>query len=242
MSYAIEGQKLSNTGSFPVLNDLPIYSLLSKPSTIKKPQYVDSSIKNCRNSSELLVTQHPLDSEGRKELETFIQSVFFDTHKALLNAYLPELFSAKNKDKKIVAAIGLRTFESSPIFLEKYLENPVDVSVSELAEKLVSRKKIVEVGNLASTCAGSSRLLIAFLINYLANNDLEWAVCTGTNAVRAVLKRMGVEFQLIKKADPEALGEDQYHWGSYYQHNPFVLAVNVPQALKITQQKYRFQE
>lgn len=42
----------------------------------------------------------------------------------------------------------------------------------------------------------------------------------------------------MDKADPNALGAAQKQWGNYYQQKPLVLAINVAEALAVTQEIY----
>ena len=58
--------------------------------------------------------------------------------------------------------------------------------------------------------------------------------------MRYVLQQMGLHFQVLEKANPEALGDAQHQWGSYYQQKPYVLAIDVAAALAVTQQQYCF--
>ncbi|MOA66462.1 Thermostable hemolysin [compost metagenome] len=49
---------------------------------------------------------------------------------------------------------------------------------------------------------------------------------------------MGLHFHVIDKANPNALGAAQKQWGNYYQQKPFVLAINVADALAVTEEIY----
>ena len=86
----------------------------------------------------------------------------------------------------------------------------------------------------------NAKLMVAFLVFHLSRQKVEWAVCTGTVAVRYVLQQMRLHFHVIDKADPNALGAAQKQWGNYYQQKPLVLAINVAEALAVTQEIYDF--
>lgn len=187
-------------------------------------------------SESLIIQRHPEGQPSRKGVEAFIRNIFYQAHSAHLKCYLPELFAAKRHDQ-VVAAVGVRFIDQAPIFLERYLEQSVEQLLTDVIGVELERNQIAEVGNLGSL-PGESRLLISFLVELLFEKGLKWAVCTGTNAVRALLKRMGIEFEVIKKAEPELLGEDRFDWGNYYQHNPLVLAIDVTKAHQRISQKY----
>ncbi|MEZ1995502.1 thermostable hemolysin [Acinetobacter lwoffii] len=50
----------------------------------------------------------------------------------------------------------------------------------------------------------------------------------------------GITFHVLEKADPQVLGEAQHLWGSYYQQKPYVLAIDVAEALQVARQLYQF--
>lgn len=176
----------------------------------------------------------------RQRVESFIADVYFNVHRATLKAFLPSLFAIRGDGEQVEAAIGMRRIGQDPIFLEQYLEESIDAMLSSNVGQPVLRQSVAEVGNLASISAGASRTLIAFMVYYLQSIGIEWAVCTGTDAVRAALKRVGVHFDLIAHARGECLGEEQVHWGSYYRNNPCVLAVNIPRAAVALRSTYHY--
>lgn len=189
-----------------------------------------------RTCVEMAGRQHP----DRPAVEQFVAGVYYNVHRANLKAFLPSLFAVRNEDAAVEAVIGVRGIDSQPVFLEQYLDDSIDRILSSLSGSPVARHSIAEVGNLASISAGASRTLIAFMVYYLQSIGVQWAVCTGTNAVRAALKRVGVGFELIADARGERLGEDLVDWGSYYHNNPFVLAVNIADAAEALKSRYHY--
>lgn len=189
-----------------------------------------------RTCVELAARQHPC----RPAVEQFVASVYYQVHRANLKAFLPSLFAVRSEDAAIEAVIGVRGIDCAPVFLEQYLDSSIDRILSAMSAAPVARHNIAEVGNLASVSAGASRTLIAFMVYYLQSIGVQWAVCTGTNAVRAALKRVGVGFELIADARGERLGDELVDWGSYYHNNPFVLAVNINDAAEALKSRYQF--
>lgn len=200
------------------------------------------TIFDARTEAEVGIQRSCAGHPDRERVQGFIRDVYFAVHAASLNAFMPELFTIYEADGTPSASIGLRRIGEAPIFLEKYLDIAVEHSVQQITGQPIARQRIAEVGNLASVSAGAGRHLIAFLVYHLAATGVDWAVCTGTNAVRAALRRMGVEFELIRKARGECMGDDLVNWGSYYQHNPFVIAVNIADGVRSLQQSYRYRK
>jgi len=231
MNYVIQSPIVA-TAAFPTQR-MPARLLSERVSRVHPRSPRSDYLVYAKGRAESLnVDRYQRGQVGRDGAEQFIRNVFYRAHGAKLKCFLPEIFQA-TIDDDIVAAVGLRCIDQEPIFLEQYFDAPVETLLSNLAGVALEREQIAEVGNLASHCGGSSYFLIAFLVKLLADRNISWAVCTGTNVVRAVLKRMGIEFELLQKAEPESLGEDRFDWGNYYHHNPFVLAVNVQSALKV---------
>ena len=173
----------------------------------------------------------------RVSVENFISDKYKEIHNASLSEFFSTLFVGYTENSMQVA-IGLENLNGKEAFLEQYLETPVQLSLEKIIQRKVSRDKLVEIGNLASLSMENAKLMVAFLVFHLSQQKIEWAVCTGTVAVRYVLQQMGLHFHVIDKANPNALGAAQKQWGNYYQQKPFVLAINVADALAVTEEIY----
>lgn len=230
MNQAVEIQQMSSRGaSMRVANGFSVVNTAQN--------FTVANLKTrAVTSLEVLGKAH----SNRQELESFVADVYFQVHRASLKAFLPSLFAIRGEFGQVEAAIGMRRIGDDAIFLEQYLQETIDTILSNNIGEPVSRHSVAEVGNLASISAGASRTLIAFMVYYLQSIGIEWAVCTGTDAVRAALRRVGVQFDLIAHARGECLGEDLVHWGSYYRNNPCVLAVNIPRAAVALRGSYQY--
>lgn len=180
-----------------------------------------------------------IDQPERKQVETYISTKYQEMHKATLSHFSSTLFVGEFKHETQVA-IGIEPLKSHQVFLEQYLVQPIEQTLKKLVQRDVAREKIIEIGNLASQNMEYAKMMVAFLVFYLTLAEVEWAVCTGTIAVRYVLQQMGLHFHVLEKANPEVLGNAQKQWGNYYQQKPLVLAINVADALTVTQQHYDF--
>ncbi|TCB79595.1 thermostable hemolysin [Acinetobacter sp. ANC 4173] len=180
-----------------------------------------------------------VDQSERKQVETYISTKYQEKHKATLSHFSSTLFVGEFKHETQVA-IGIEPLKTHQAFLEQYLVQPIEQTLKKIVQRDVAREKIIEIGNLASQNMEYAKMMVAFLVFYLTLAEVEWAVCTGTIAVRYVLQQMGLHFHVLEKANPEVLGEAQKQWGNYYQQKPLVLAINVADALAVTQQHYDF--
>lgn len=168
---------------------------------------------------------------SRSAVETFIHRVYADCYSADVRGFAPILVSLCDGDGSIVAAAGYRPAVAGPLFLERYLEQPVEQLLDTTAGGVASRGGIVEVGHLASSRAGEGRRLIMLLGPHLAAQGFQWVVGTLTEELRHLFVRIGVAPQALGTADPAVLGDQASHWGSYYDHHPVVLAGHLRSAL-----------
>ena len=90
-----------------------------------------------------------------------------------------------------------------------------------------TRSAIVEVGNLAANDTGSARLSIIAITYLLAMGGLEWVTFTGNIGLVNSFHRLGLKPVTLCAADPERLGDERQHWGSYYESKPWVHVGNI---------------
>lgn len=243
-----------------------------KPMSLLEVQGIPSSLYIRASTQMPIATSSPASYAQNQDAQAFIKRIYAYIHHARLSYFMPILFSGfanmpsygdwlSTDDNALPAfkgtsvAIGLKPICEDKIFLEQYLDTPIQSEISKVAGEPVSRQRIFEIGNLASGCAGSARLMIAFLVFYLSapvlnpitheyQNKADWVVCTGTDAVRHILAHMGIRSHVIAKATAEALKDPEQvsSWGHYYQHNPLVVAINVADAKRVCAPHYRYTE
>ena len=182
------------------------------------------------HSTELI---HYLEGQpGRAQIEEFIRHVYAEKFHADVQSFAPILVALYDAQGSLVAAAGYRPAESGPLFLERYLTEPVHQLLLSASHGAPDRRTIVEVGHLAATRPGLGRLLICSLAPYLAQAGFEWVVSTMTQELRHLFVRMGIVPLALGPADPMHLGESFDKWGTYYEHAPVVLAGQISQATK----------
>ena len=170
-------------------------------------------------------------SAGRGALEACIADKFARQYGAKIEQFLPFLLSL-DVAGQLGAVAGLRLAGQSDLFLEQYLDVPVEQAVSKEFRTPVDRAQIVEIGNLASAAPGSAALLFSLLPAILHEAGIRWVVCTATPQVQAMLGKLQFPSQTICTADPDVLGDKQADWGSYYASRPDVIVGDVELAVK----------
>jgi len=167
-------------------------------------------------------------TEARGGIEDFIRQCFAASHGATIGHFMPRLLSLSTKRGDMIAAFGLRAASHSPLFLETYLDRPIEDMLQSRLGETVRRNEIIEVGNLSALYPGASRWLIVALTAMLHEEGYKWVTFTGTSALRNGFSRLGLRPVELGVAALEHLPpEDRANWGSYYDHAPMVMAGDI---------------
>jgi hypothetical protein len=170
-------------------------------------------------------------SPHRARAEAFVTDIFRRHYDAELSSFAPNLMLLE-KDERIAAVAGWRCAGTERLFLENYLDAPIEAAVSRLAGKPVDRERIVEVGNLAAEVRGGGVDVILTLAAHLDRLGFEWVVFTATSELIGIFRRLGLPPLALAPANPERLGDDARLWGSYYATHPVVVAGRIRLALE----------
>lgn len=187
---------------------------------------VDTSALNARLAQVFDLREHC--DEDRGEIEGFIRRCFVAAHGARISHCMPRLLSLQDPRGELIAAFGLRAASNSSLFVETYLDRPVeDILQSRLGEA-VRRDEIIEVGNLSALYPGAARWLIVALTAMLHDDGYKWVTFTGTTALRNGFSRLGLRPVELGAATLQHLPPaERADWGSYYDHSPMVMAGDI---------------
>jgi hypothetical protein len=178
----------------------------------------------------------PVQDRKRDEVERFIHNCFQNAYGADVRHFMPALMSLRNDEGALLGALGLRAARDEQLFLEQYLDRPVEQVLSSHINRPIDRDGIVEVGNLAVAAAGGGRWLITALTAYLQASHGKWVVFTVGPVLCNAFRRMGMRPIELGVADPARLSADEYaSWGSYYEQEPRVMAGRVEYGFHILQ-------
>ncbi|MCX4189634.1 thermostable hemolysin [Methylophaga sp. OBS3] len=183
----------------------------------------------------LLLAQSPLQlitpqTQTRDDVETFIADKFWQSYGAQLQYFFPFLLASVQAEQ-VNAALGFQLAIQQPLFLEHYLESPVEQTLSTIYGH-VDREDIVEIGNLAASFQAGSPLLFVIVAAILQQAGFKQVVFTATSQVRRLLEKLQLETTVIGVADPTKLPDKGDAWGEYYQHKPMILAGDLNYAVE----------
>lgn len=158
----------------------------------------------------------------RRRVEAMIRQTYAQTYGGDIAITHPTLMSLQDADGRILAGVGFRPAGSGPLFLETYLDSPVE----RLIPGAPARERLVEIGNLAAAEAGASYLLFMALAAYLHGQGFEKAVVTATRPLRRLFRNIGFDGVELGQARADRVG-NAAAWGSYYANDPRVVCGDV---------------
>ena len=176
-----------------------------------------------RRAQPKLEPVHLLHPE-RSACESFIADRFQRAHGARIAHFSPHLLGVRDALGRWRAASGYTPADRKRLFLEQYLDAPVEHVLGQHRGRAIKRDVIVEVGNLAAASMGMARALIPLLAQHLDRLGYEWVVFTATRELRNTFARLGLHPVSLAPADRARLAERGGDWGSYYDNDPVVMA------------------
>lgn len=178
----------------------------------------------------------------RADLETFIAQRFARAYGAEVTADHPLIAGLLAPDGEVLAAAGVRFADTGPLFLERYLDQPIEAEVSRVLGAEAPRDTIAEIGAFASTHPGWSMQLFETLPPWLAGlTGKRFAVATLRPELARMLGRSGFGLRTIADANPARLGPEASAWGTYYAGAPRIYAgrVGTADALSLMRERLR---
>lgn len=127
------------------------------------------------------------------------------------------------------AALGYRRASEGMLFLEAYLDEPIEAVLQCHHGAPIARARVVEIGGLA---ANSSAALVSLWNSAVCElgDDTDIGVAVLIRPLRAMFRRLGITVHELAPARVERLGVQGLHWGSYYENDPVVCAGSLIEA------------
>jgi hypothetical protein len=176
-----------------------------------------------RQPSPYLI-RHSESSPDRRLVEAFIAGEYAKHFGAELSDFMPTLISMHGPDGGLTAAVGYRAAVDGPLFLETYTKGSVEDIILRQTGCVVPRDEIVEVGSLACRGGKAAMDVVRALVPALIGDGFSWVVFTGADTIRNVFRRLHLKPVALCIANKSLLGERRHQWGTYYDHNPIVMA------------------
>jgi hypothetical protein len=153
----------------------------------------------------------------------FARKLFEDHHCAKINPRYLHWRSINARDGRPLAVLGYRPAGDGPLFLESYLDRPIEQLLQEDAGLSIERSEIVEIGCLAAIPSAALVRLWLETAELLAQ-DHRVAVATLTEPLRRSFARVGLPLLEIAPATADRIAGGEEDWGHYYHQAPWVCA------------------
>ena len=180
---------------------------------------------------------HDMDSPQRNELESYITRCFGQAYNARIADFAPLLLELRCAGSTSGVA-GIRFAGKAPLFLENYLDAPVEQVASKVASQPIARNEVVEMCNLAALRPGACQLINILLAVALQRAGFRYAGFAGTAQLERIVRKQHFAVTAVAVADPVRLGADADRWGSYYDTRPNVLLVDLQQTMGALRTQY----
>lgn len=176
--------------------------------------------------SEITASTVNMGDPARAEVEGFIHAVFKRAHGAEITYFMPQLVALRDQNGVLMAAFGWKKASNGSLFLEQYLDEPIESLISKTLNRNITRNQITKIGNLAVANPRNAGILIAHVIQHSLDMGIEWCVATAHHSLQNGLIKAGRDVYPLFNADKARLSEEeQAKWGTYYKHMPQVVAI-----------------
>lgn len=162
------------------------------------------------------------DSTIRRTLESRVRSGFGHHFDACIEGFMPDLATYTHVSGA-TGVIGFRGAADEPLFLESYLDEPVESVIRYAARHAILRSEVVEVGQFI---VDDKTIVLDFfrdLAPFLQSRGYEWVCFTGTNRIRTLLTKVGFSGKPVAAASQDKVSDAAVNWGTYYRFEPRVI-------------------
>lgn len=170
---------------------------------------------------------HDRESAGRGRVEDFARKIYYMQYGAHLSTYSSELLALNASEKDVLSCVGINGADKGELFLEQYLDEPVERAISCLLGHSVQRDQVAEVGTLSVVSSGLCRLMMSSLAGFLTGRGKRYIVFTAVKTLRNTFRRLDIPYSCVAEADPKKLKGDSSEWGRYYEASPEVIAIDL---------------
>jgi len=172
----------------------------------------------------------PRSDPLRARVEQGIRAVYWQHFSAQPAPFPETLVALLTSSWSFDCAAGIR-FATEPFFSECYLDDRAEAVLERRFGVQVRRAQIIEVCNLAANASGQSLSFVTKIIEFADLAGADWAIFTATRPLRVLLERNRLALTELARARPHRV-DNPVSWGSYYECDPRVVAVDRKAALR----------
>jgi len=170
---------------------------------------------------------HPGHAD-RESLERFIAESYRRAYGARITHYAENLVGVRDQNGAWSAGVGYTLAGRDPLFVEQYVDQPIEATIAAALGMPIDRGQVVEVGNLAASASGAARRVIVGMTALLHELGRTWVVFTSTRSLLNSFARMRISSIVLARADPSRLPGGGANWGTYYDTDPQIMTASIP--------------
>lgn len=174
----------------------------------------------------------------RKDVEQYVATRYQDAFNANIVEFMPTFIAIYNEQQEILSVCGYRVASQESLFLEQYLHQPADQLMTTSFDKNIDRSKLIEFGQLASFSHGLSPMHFMLMAQCLVDQGFEWCIFTATDPLYVMMRRLGLQMQVLSDANQEEIADAESTWGTYYHQKPRVSSGNLKLGLEQLTQRF----
>ena len=171
----------------------------------------------------------PSGGDAGEAARRFIEARYREFFGSNAGVRYPRLLVLSDGAGRVAAAVGIRRAADSSLFLEQYLDAPVEQAIAAACGRAVARQGLVELGSLAAVSSRAAMYLIAAMAAFMKQQKFDYALVTSTDRLRRLFGHFDFTLRCLGDARKDALADGGDGWGCYYDHAPRVLAGSVAQ-------------
>lgn len=161
--------------------------------------------------------------------DTAIRSLIADRYAAVHAAFPPSdypTYLTVGQPEAPQAVLGFRAADAGALLLERYIDEPIELVLSERFGRSIARHRIAEIGNHASHRPAATIALWREAAAAL-QGQADIAVAVLTQPLRSMFARLDLPIVVIAPARIEAVAAEASRWGQYYDSDPMLCAGDV---------------
>ncbi len=198
------------------------------------PELARANRRRCQGHE--LSLYHATDTH-REDLEQFVRDVFASRHGARVCSFMPNLLAMRNDHGAVCSVAGFRCAGDETLFLERYLDEPIERAIASSCGQPISRSQIVEVGNLAGLNCRSAMRLVLDLPRILLDRGHRWMAFTATDTLREILASYQAPLLDLAPATAARARNTGDEWGRYYDSSPRVMVGYLADGLSLRRRR-----
>ena len=138
------------------------------------------------------------------------------------------------EDGVLTAVAGFRGAGTGKLFLEQYLETPIEQCIWAKFTPPAERHEIVELGGFAATSRRAALPLMIYLAPALYELGYKKLVCTANKPIQMCLRTLGLDPIFVADADQGKLKTSDEDWGTYYNGQPQVFTGDIEAGIELS--------